>query len=141
MAQVPATLIQYLQKKVPQVMTRIIELLSDKLLGNLKTTPSIANPLGMPILTHPSYTSTCGINRGSVSETDNNLPQLNSGALTNLRTIAILPATSDINAEAFTLELQHSMSVIGSSIRLTSSEFFLLYIIVTVFLNCTDTLR
>ncbi|TNN05038.1 Patatin-like phospholipase domain-containing protein, partial [Schistosoma japonicum] len=89
---------------VPQVLTRIIQLLSDKLLGNLTTGSSVASPL---------VTGGLGYTSGGNSNMDVLYSPLNSGVMTNLRTIAVLPSTTDINAEAFTLELQHSMSPMG----------------------------
>ncbi|KAH8850899.1 Patatin-like phospholipase domain-containing protein 7 [Schistosoma japonicum] len=124
LAQIPSHLLHHLKNKVPQVLTRIIQLLSDKLLGNLTTGSSVASPLGMPILhmtsTNSLVTGGLGYTSGGNSNMDVLYSPLNSGVMTNLRTIAVLPSTTDINAEAFTLELQHSMSPMGSSIRLTS---------------------
>ncbi|KAK4473734.1 hypothetical protein MN116_003076 [Schistosoma mekongi] len=124
LAQIPSHLLHHLKNKVPQVLSRIIQLLSDKLLGNLTTGSSMASPLGMPILhmtsTNSLVTGGLGYTSGGNSNMDVLYSPLNSGVMTNLRTIAVLPSTTDINAEAFTLELQHSMSPMGSSIRLTS---------------------
>nr|CAH8826675.1 unnamed protein product [Trichobilharzia regenti] len=124
LAQIPSHLLHYLKNKVPQVLTRIIQLLSNKLLGNLTTDSSMASPLGMPILhmttTSPLVNGGLGYTSGRNSNMDVLYSQLNSGVMANLRTIAVLPSTADINAEAFTLELQHSMSPMGSSVRLTS---------------------
>ncbi|CAH8434435.1 unnamed protein product [Heterobilharzia americana] len=124
LAQIPSHLLHYLKNKVPQVLTHIIQLLSDKLLGNLTNGSSMASPLGMPILhmtsTNSLVTGGLGYTSGGNSSMDVLYSQLNSGVMANLRTIAVLPSTADINAEAFTLELQHSMSPMGSSVRLTS---------------------
>ncbi|CAH8459783.1 unnamed protein product [Schistosoma turkestanicum] len=124
LAQIPSHLLHYLKNKVPQVLTRIIQLLSDKLLGNLTTSSNMTSQLGMPILhitsTNALLTSGLGYTTDGSSKLDVLCSPLNNGVMTNLRTIAVLPATNDINAEAFTLELQHSMSSMGSSVRLTS---------------------
>lgn len=124
MAQIPSHLLHHLKNKFPQVLTRIIQLLSDKLLGNLTTSSSTASQLGMPLLhmtsTNSLLTGGLGYTTGENSKLDVLYSPLNSGVMTNLRTIAVLPTTTDINAEAFTLELQHSMSSMGSSVRLTS---------------------
>ncbi|CAH8472398.1 unnamed protein product [Schistosoma guineensis] len=124
LAQIPSHLLHHLKNKFPQVLTRIIQLLSDKLLGNLTTSSSTASQLGMPLLhmtsTNSLLTGGLGYTTGENSKLDVLYSPLNSGVMTNLRTIAVLPTTTDINAEAFTLELQHSMSSMGSSVRLTS---------------------
>ncbi|CAH8449646.1 unnamed protein product [Schistosoma rodhaini] len=124
LAQIPSHLLHHLKNKFPQVLTRIIQLLSDKLLGNLTTSSSTASQLGMPLLhmtsTNSLVTGGLGYTTGGNSKLDVLYSPLNSGVMTNLRTIAVLPTTTDINAEAFTLELQHSMSSMGSSVRLTS---------------------
>ena len=38
----------------------------------------------------------------------------------NLNTVAILPVTDDVPLSNFVLELQHNLSAIGSTLRLTS---------------------
>lgn len=65
-----------------------------------------------------SYTE--GISDGGVPQQSQLNAAGSGGAMTNLRAIAILATSPDINTEAFTLELQHAMSVFGSSVRLTS---------------------
>ncbi|KAA3680091.1 lysophospholipid hydrolase [Paragonimus westermani] len=114
-AQIPAFLLQHLKHKVPEVLNRIIRLLSGRLLGNITAS------------NHGSIPSGLGLSPSRIpdpveydSKTDPTVRQLTKSTMSNLRTIAILPTTSSINAEAFALELQHSLSLIGSSVRLTS---------------------
>ncbi|TPP58576.1 Patatin phospholipase domain-containing protein 7 [Fasciola gigantica] len=119
-AQIPALLLHHLKEKVPQVLTRIVKILSDRLLGNLTCSKEMADPLGLSALgtkTPYGFGSEIFPVTGSEDVTTNNFAKI---TMSNLRTIAILPATSAINAEAFTLELQHSMTPVGSSVRLTS---------------------
>ncbi|TGZ75511.1 hypothetical protein CRM22_000326 [Opisthorchis felineus] len=119
-AQIPAFLLHYLKHKVPRVLNRIIQLLSGRLLGNLTAQRSDAPQLGLtfrsPTLSDSIHYSVLG----TAPKTDSAVPQPSRTTMSNLRTIAILPTTSSINAEAFTLELQHSLTPIGSSVRLTS---------------------
>lgn len=122
-AQIPALLLHHLKEKVPHVLTRIVKILSDRLLGNLTCTKEMAVPLGLSTLsTKTSYGFGSDIFPVTENEdvTGSNFAKI---TMLNLRTIVILPATSTINAEAFTLELQHSMTPVGSSVRLTSREF------------------
>ncbi|KAF6774955.1 hypothetical protein AHF37_05382 [Paragonimus kellicotti] len=114
-AQIPAFLLQHLKRKVPEVLNRIIRLLSGRLLGNITASShgSMSPGLGLSSSRIPDPI-------GYDSKTDPTVRQLTKSTMSNLRTIAILPTTSSINAEAFALELQHSLSLIGSSVRLTS---------------------
>ncbi|CAH8566335.1 unnamed protein product [Dicrocoelium dendriticum] len=120
LAQIPALLLQRLKHKVPQVLNRLIQLLSGRLLGNI-THYSGASHLGIGFgvsrisdATHyPSITPDLKSDSAA-------FPQLTKMTMSNLRTIAILPTASSISAEAFTLELQHSLTPMGSSVRLTS---------------------
>lgn len=120
LAQIPALLLHRLKHKVPQVLNRLIQLLSGRLLGNI-THYSGASHLGIGLgasriqdaIHYPNFVS--DIKSESVS-----FPQLTKMTMSNLRTIAILPTAGSISAEAFALELQHSLTPMGSSVRLTS---------------------
>lgn len=134
LAQIPSHLLHYLKRNVPQVLTRIIQLLSDKLLGNMTNPSNMAQSLVWPLLhmtgEPPNSMGSNVSSEGSQTiggQTNMFCSQLNSGAMSNLRTIAILPTTSDINTEAFALELQHSMCPFGSTVRLTSRKSFLFF--------------
>ncbi|GAA27549.2 patatin-like phospholipase domain-containing protein 7 [Clonorchis sinensis] len=119
-AQIPAFLLHYLKHKVPRVLNRIIQLLSGRLLGNLTAQKSDVPQLGLTFRS-PTLSDSIDYNvLGTAPKTDSAVPQPSRTTMSNLRTIAILPTTSSINAEAFTLELQHSLTPIGSSVRLTS---------------------
>ncbi|VDP68865.1 unnamed protein product [Echinostoma caproni] len=121
-AQIPSLLLFYLKEKVPQVLTRVVKLLSDRLLGNLTSQNQMNDPLGLSALGARTRRGLSSEVFSASSESEDITANNNFAKITmsNLRTIAILPATSAINAEAFTLELQHSMTPIGSSVRLTS---------------------
>ncbi|KAF5400801.1 hypothetical protein PHET_05072, partial [Paragonimus heterotremus] len=114
-AQIPAFLLQHLKRKVPEVLNRIIRLLSGRLLGNITASGHGSMPSGLGL-----SSSRMSDSIEYDSKTDPTVRQLTKSTMSNLRTIAILPTTSSINAEAFALELQHSLSLIGSSVRLTS---------------------
>ncbi|CAL8092126.1 unnamed protein product [Calicophoron daubneyi] len=114
-ARVPAALMQHLREKVPQVLSRIVRLLSNKLLGNMTATQGTATGLDLGLPGIPNSIGYGGISADSKVDST-----VTRSTMSNVRTIAILPVTGVINAEAFTLELQHSMTPIGSSVRLTS---------------------
>ncbi|KAM7535792.1 hypothetical protein Aperf_G00000092904 [Anoplocephala perfoliata] len=117
-AKMPSILLNWLKRLTPHPVSRLIQLLSDRLMQPIGYGPLEGgnNPF-VPFTAGPG--SDFGV--GGVLQQS---PQLNAagsgGTMTNLRAIAILPTSSDINTEAFTLELQHVMSVFGSTVRLTS---------------------
>ena len=113
----PSILLNWLKRLTPHPVSRFIQLLSDRLMQ-----PSCTNGVlesGQVIV---PFTAGPGTDFGSGMAQQSQ--QLNAvcsgGTMTNLRAIAILSTSPDIDTEAFTLELQHAMSVFGSSLRLTS---------------------
>ncbi|KAL5109276.1 Patatin-like phospholipase domain-containing protein 7 [Taenia crassiceps] len=117
----PSILLNWLKRLTPHPVSRFIQLLSDRLMqptayGILEGGPTSSTSFG-PLVTG-SYAE--GVNNGGVPQQSQLNAAGSGGAMTNLRAIAILATSPDINTEAFTLELQHAMSVFGSSIRLTS---------------------
>lgn len=113
-AQIPPLLLNWLRRRTPHVVSHLIQLLSERLLGSLQRAYCADRTTGAQLC--PPVVSIAGSGPLS-SAVDGRLTQ---GTMANLRAIAILPATGDINAEAFCLELQHVMSVLGSSVRFTS---------------------
>ncbi|TFJ96918.1 N-acetylglutamate synthase, mitochondrial [Platysternon megacephalum] len=80
------------------VVTRLIHLLSQKILGNLQQ------------LCGPFTGSSLGV--ASSSELTN--------PASNLSTVAVLPVCDDVPMAAFTLELEHALNAIGPTLLLTS---------------------
>ncbi|VDK33803.1 unnamed protein product [Taenia asiatica] len=116
----PSILLNWLKRLTPHPVSRFIQLLSDRLMqptayGILEggQTSSSFGPFAAG-----SYTE--GVNDGGFPQQSQLNAAGSGGAMTNLRAIAILATSPDINTEAFTLELQHAMSVFGPSVRLTS---------------------
>lgn len=108
---------------VPQVVTRLIHLLSQKILGNLQ---QLRGPFaggsprgqrgqgdeGLPFCEAPHHTSEAssllagsGLGMASSSEPTN--------PTSNLSTVAVLPVCDDVPTAAFTLELKHALNAIG----------------------------
>nr|CDS27981.2 hypothetical transcript [Hymenolepis microstoma] len=113
----PSILLNWLKRLTPHPVSRFIQLLSDRLMqpnsygilegGQTSFVPFTAGPgtdFGVGGVLQQSQLNAAG----------------SGGVMTNLRAIAILPTSPDINTEAFTLELQHAVSVFGSTVRLTS---------------------
>ncbi|XP_045626226.1 neuropathy target esterase sws isoform X2 [Procambarus clarkii] len=93
LAKLPEGLFNMIKLKYPIVMTRLIKLLGQRLLGSWKATTSRV-PLGLNIEQRPSQS--------------------------NYSTVAIVPISEDVPLSQFTLELYHSLLSIGPALRLTS---------------------
>nr|XP_060619503.1 patatin-like phospholipase domain-containing protein 6 isoform X5 [Anolis sagrei ordinatus] len=98
LAKLPEGTLNNIKRRYPQVVTRLIHLLSQKILGNLQQLrgPFTGPGLGMP----------------SSSELTN--------PASNLSTVAVLPVCNDVPMAAFTLELKHALNAIGPTLLLTS---------------------
>ncbi|XP_053154790.1 patatin-like phospholipase domain-containing protein 6 isoform X12 [Hemicordylus capensis] len=98
LAKLPEGTLNNIKRRYPQVVTRLIHLLSQKILGNLQ--------------------QLCGSFPGS------GLGMASSSELTNpasnLSTVAVLPVCDDVSMAAFTLELKHALNAIGPTLLLTS---------------------
>ncbi|KAK3514878.1 hypothetical protein QTP70_033814, partial [Hemibagrus guttatus] len=101
LAKLPEGALISIKRKYPQVVTRLIHLLGQKILGNMQQVsgPLSAHGLGLP---------------SSGSKWDAGNP------VSNLSTVSILPVSDDVPMTAFALELQHALSAIGPTLLLTS---------------------
>lgn len=97
--QIPTGLLNFIKYRHPRVVTRLIQLLSSRLLGNLQNnvtpTPYIDTNIQ---LTQPIDAPT---------------------VVSNLCTVAVLPVSDDVPLDAFTIELKHALSDIDSTLLLT----------------------
>nr|KAF6349754.1 patatin like phospholipase domain containing 6 [Myotis myotis] len=98
LAKLPEGTLGHIKRRYPQVVTRLIHLLSQKILGNLQQLqgPFPGSGLGVPPpseLTNPA---------------------------SNLATVAVLPVCAEVPLVAFTLELQHALQAIGPTLLLNS---------------------
>ncbi|TRY81936.1 hypothetical protein DNTS_013393 [Danionella cerebrum] len=101
LAKLPEGALNSIKRKYPQVVTRLIHLLGQKILGNMQ---QVNGPLSVRSL---------GFHTPS-SKWD----AVNPAA--NLSTVTILPVSDEVPLTAFTLELQHALSAIGPTLLLTS---------------------
>uniref|UniRef100_A0A8C7UBK5 lysophospholipase n=1 Tax=Oncorhynchus mykiss TaxID=8022 RepID=A0A8C7UBK5_ONCMY len=101
LAKLPEGALSSIKRRYPQVVTRLIHLLGQKILGNMQ---QVNGPLaGYGLFLHtPS------------SKWDSGNPA------SNLSTVTILPVSLEVPLTAFTLELQHALSAIGPTLLLTS---------------------
>uniref|UniRef100_A0A8C8SXS9 lysophospholipase n=1 Tax=Pelusios castaneus TaxID=367368 RepID=A0A8C8SXS9_9SAUR len=98
LAKLPEGALTSVKRKFPQVVTRLIHLLGEKILGSLQQG---GHPLGL-------HTS------GSKWDAGN--------PASNLSTVAIMPVSEEVPLTAFTLELKHALSAIGPALLLTSDN-------------------
>ncbi|XP_054828826.1 patatin-like phospholipase domain-containing protein 6 isoform X8 [Eublepharis macularius] len=98
LAKLPEGTLNNIKRRYPQVVTRLIHILSQKILGNLQQ------------LRGPFRGS--GLSVASSSELTN--------PASNLSTVAVLPVCDDVPMAAFTLELKHALNAIGPTLLLTS---------------------
>ncbi|CAG7837535.1 unnamed protein product [Allacma fusca] len=92
-AKLPEGLLNAIKLKYPIVVTRLINLLGHRILGSWQQSSSIASS-SAAIENQPSHVNFC--------------------------TVAVVAVTEDVPLSAFTYELIHSLSAIGTSLRLTS---------------------
>ncbi|XP_029440375.1 neuropathy target esterase [Rhinatrema bivittatum] len=98
LAKLPEGTLNNIKRRYPQVVTRLIHLLSQKILGNLQ------QPRG-------SFPGS-GLGMSTTSEVTN--------PASNLSTVAVLPVCDEVPMAAFTLELKHALNAIGPTLALTS---------------------
>nr|XP_054094317.1 patatin-like phospholipase domain-containing protein 7 isoform X5 [Callithrix jacchus] len=101
LAKLPAGALTSIKRRYPQVVTRLIHLLGEKILGSLQQGPVTGHQFGLP---------TAG------SKWDSGNPAV------NLSTVAVMPVSEDVPLTTFTLELEHALSAIGPTLLLTSDN-------------------
>ncbi|XP_048469787.1 patatin-like phospholipase domain-containing protein 7 isoform X2 [Rhincodon typus] len=102
LAKLPEGALNSIKRRYPQVVTRLIHLLGQKILGNLQ---QVSGPL---------------TGRGLGIHTLSNKLESVGNPASNLATVAILPVSEDVPITAFTLELRHALSAIGPTLLLNS---------------------
>lgn len=97
----PEGTLNNIKRRYPQVVTRLIHLLGQKILGNLQhgRGPFSGSALGLPTMT------------ASADVTN---------PASNLSTVAVLPVCDEVPINAFNMELSHALSAIGPTLLLTS---------------------
>ncbi|XP_041958024.1 patatin-like phospholipase domain-containing protein 7 isoform X2 [Alosa sapidissima] len=100
LAKLPEGALNSIKRSYPQVVTRLIHLLGQKILGNMQQPngPLAAHGLGL---------------QTRASKWDTN-------PASNLSTVTILPASDDVPLTTFALELQYALMAIGPTLLLNS---------------------
>uniref|UniRef100_A0A8C2EV76 lysophospholipase n=1 Tax=Cyprinus carpio TaxID=7962 RepID=A0A8C2EV76_CYPCA len=95
LVKLPEGTLNNIKRRYPQVVTRLIHLLGQKILGNLQQP---RGPFSSAVASSPDVTNPAS----------------------NLSTVAVLPVCDDVPINAFNLELSHALSAIGPTLLLTS---------------------
>ncbi|XP_059571461.1 patatin-like phospholipase domain-containing protein 7 isoform X4 [Alligator mississippiensis] len=98
LAKLPEGALTSIKRRFPQVVTRLIHLLGEKILGSLQQG---GHPLGL-------HTANSKWDAGNPAS--------------NLSTVAIMPVSEEVPLTAFTLELKHAVSAVGPALLLTSDN-------------------
>uniref|UniRef100_A0A8C5HGJ5 lysophospholipase n=1 Tax=Gouania willdenowi TaxID=441366 RepID=A0A8C5HGJ5_GOUWI len=93
LVKLPEGTLNSIKRRYPQVVTRLIHLLGQKILGNLQQGRGLPNVTASADVTNPA---------------------------SNLSTVAVLPVCDEVPINAFNLELSHALSAIGPTLLLTS---------------------
>ncbi|XP_020555425.1 neuropathy target esterase isoform X2 [Oryzias latipes] len=101
LVKLPEGTLNNIKRRYPQVVTRLIHLLGQKILGNLQQG---RGPFSGPALGLPGVASSADV----------------TNPASNLSTVAVLPVCDDVPINAFNLELSHALSAIGPTLLLTS---------------------
>ncbi|XP_014385178.1 PREDICTED: patatin-like phospholipase domain-containing protein 7 [Myotis brandtii] len=101
LAKLPAGALTSIKRRYPQVVTRLIHLLGEKILGSLQQGPATSHQFGL---------------HSTGSKWDSGNPA------SNLSTVAVMPVSEDVPLTAFALELKHALSAIGPVLLLTSDN-------------------
>uniref|UniRef100_A0A3Q3JCE3 Patatin-like phospholipase domain containing 6 n=1 Tax=Monopterus albus TaxID=43700 RepID=A0A3Q3JCE3_MONAL len=101
LVKLPEGTLNNIKRRYPQVVTRLIHLLGQKILGNLQQG---RGPFSGSALSLPSVTTSADV----------------TNPASNLSTVAVLPICDEVPINAFNLELSHALSAIGPTLLLTS---------------------
>ncbi|KAF3844153.1 hypothetical protein F7725_016201 [Dissostichus mawsoni] len=101
LVKLPEGTLNNIKRRYPQVVTRLIHLLGQKILGNLQHG---RGPFSGSALSLPTMTASADV----------------TNPASNLSTVAVLPVCDDVPINAFNLELSHALSAIGPTLLLTS---------------------
>ncbi|XP_036095131.1 patatin-like phospholipase domain-containing protein 7 isoform X3 [Rousettus aegyptiacus] len=101
LAKLPTGALTSIKRRYPQVVTRLIHLLGEKILGSLQQGTATGHQFGL---------------HSAGGKWDSGIPA------SNLSTVAIMPVSEDVPLTAFALELKHALSAIGPVLLLTSDN-------------------
>lgn len=97
-AQIPSGLLNYIKYRHPRVVSRLIQMLSSRLLGTIQNVPAVPYMESSIRLKQPIDAPTIA---------------------SNFCTVAILPVSNDVPLHAFTIKLCQALNSIDNSLHLT----------------------
>ncbi|XP_044782522.2 patatin-like phospholipase domain-containing protein 7 isoform X5 [Bubalus bubalis] len=126
LAKLPEGALNSIKRQYPQVVTRLIRLLGEKILGSLQqgaaaALETLATSLWPPLclMRNPDFELLSSHQFGFHTVGS----KWDSGtAASNLSTVAVMPVSEDVPLTAFALELKHALSAIGPALLLTSDS-------------------
>ncbi|XP_077460480.1 patatin-like phospholipase domain-containing protein 6 isoform X4 [Stigmatopora argus] len=101
LVKLPEGTLNNIKRRYPQVVTRLIHLLGQKILGNLQQG---RGPFSGSALSLPSMTTSTDV----------------TNPASNLSTVTVLPVCDEVPIYAFNMELSHALRAIGPTLLLTS---------------------
>ncbi|XP_067353815.1 patatin-like phospholipase domain-containing protein 6 isoform X1 [Channa argus] len=101
LVKLPDGTLNNIKRRYPQVVTRLIHLLGQKILGNLQ---QVRGPFSGSTISLPNMATTADV----------------TNPASNLSTVAVLPVCDEVPINAFNLELSHALNAIGPTLLLTS---------------------
>ena len=107
-AQIPSGLLNYIKYRHPRVVTRLIQMLSSKLLGTIQNTQSMSSPHSLYPM---AYDNIHHIRQPPIDAA----PTI----VSNLCTVAIMPVSDDVPLRPFTMQLSHALGAIDNTLLLT----------------------
>ncbi|XP_074786080.1 patatin-like phospholipase domain-containing protein 6 isoform X3 [Athene noctua] len=113
LAKLPEGTLNNIKRRYPQVVTRLIHLLSQKILGNLQ---QLRGPFASR--SQRAWGQEVALSRAGGHRQRSAWKPTNPTS--NLSTVAVLPVCDDVPTAAFTLELKHALNAIGPTLLLTS---------------------
>ncbi|XP_076800527.1 patatin-like phospholipase domain-containing protein 7 isoform X2 [Clavelina lepadiformis] len=114
LAKIPEGLVKHIRRQHPGVVTRLVTLMSEKLLGNMLSQRRTLQNRPADLLSH----------KATMAEETTFAYGDVSNHLANLSTVAILPASEDVPLTKFSMELHHSLThICGQSVLRLSSQF------------------
>nr|XP_039249765.1 patatin-like phospholipase domain-containing protein 7 isoform X3 [Styela clava] len=112
LAKIPEGLLKHIRRHHPGVVSHLVSLVSEKLLGSMMTTrPTYRNHPGELLSHKQQMAEETKFAYGDVSN-----------HLANLSTVAVLPVNRGVPVEKFTMELEHALSAICDQVLHLTSD-------------------
>nr|XP_039251816.1 patatin-like phospholipase domain-containing protein 6 [Styela clava] len=112
LAKIPEGLLKHIRQRHPGVVSHLVSLMSDKLIGSMMSNRQLHRSHPAELLSHKHHIS---------EETKFAYGDV-SNHLANLSTVAVLPASRHVPVDKFTMELEHALSAICDQVLHMNSD-------------------